>query len=275
MSRYREISCPLATATAPVDEALAAIGFNGFAIVDASDGARLTCWLPETMDPAPVCRVLRASGLDPGQGRWRDEEELCPPPSAPVAVSPGIWACPAVATEAPDTTLTRIRLPRAPAFGDGRHPTTRMAAELLEQLPLAGWRVLDCGCGTGLLGLAAHARGAVAVDFIDIDPGAVASCHEACALNGYPEARVRCGDLLAPADGVYDLVIANLYAELVEQLLVDPALDRLLPAGWLLISGLSAAKTPAVCGRLASDGWDIRDRRDEDWWHALLARRKA
>ncbi len=60
-------------------------------------------------------------------------------------------------------------------------------------------------------------------------------------------------------------MIANLHAELVEQLLRDPALEHLLPDGHLLISGLSAAKVGAIGELLADGGWIIEDRRDEEW----------
>jgi ribosomal protein L11 methyltransferase len=163
-----------------------------------------------------------------------------------------------------------LHIPPSPAFGDGHHPSTRMAAELLLAIDVAGRRVLDLGCGTGVLGLIAHRRGAAAVAFSDIDEGSVRTTRETCALNGYPQAEVIASDLLAdvPAAPVA-VVVANLYADLLLLVAEDAKLQRILPRGTLIVSGVAEVKRPLVEAAFTGLGFTLRDERREAWWCGL------
>ena len=107
---------------------------------------------------------------------------------APVEITPSFWIVPSW-HEAPPQAARVIRLDPGLAFGTGTHPTTRMClrwiAERAAASPAPGWpRVLDYGCGSGILAIGAALHGASAVDAVDIDPAAVESTNQNASANG-------------------------------------------------------------------------------------------
>jgi ribosomal protein L11 methyltransferase len=135
------------------------------------------------------------------------------------------------------------------AFGTGAHPTTRLCLELLlEQEPTS---VLDVGCGSGVLSIAAAALGFAPVAAIDVDPAAVEETERNAAVNGV-RVDVRRGDALAGPLQSAGLTIANVSLEAVSALL--PSGERLVTSGYL------ERDAPRVAGwtrvrRLVRDGW--------------------
>ncbi|HUT76984.1 MAG TPA: 50S ribosomal protein L11 methyltransferase, partial [Polyangia bacterium] len=152
------------------------------------------------------------------------------------------------------------------AFGTGGHPTTRLILSMLERRACGTGladRVLDVGCGSGVLAIAAAVLGAVSAYGIDIDPQAIAAADENILANRVAD-RVRCGSrTLTDLGGTWPLVLANI--ELSVFALLAPAIAaRVAPAGELLVSGLLADQAEAclalfpdfaVVERLALDGW--------------------
>ncbi len=197
-------------------------------------------------------------------------------PGAAVEIAPGVWIDPTGHSRLP-RGATRLVVPPSPAFGDGRHPTTRLSAQLLLGEALDGARVLDLGCGTGALGLLARARGARRVDFADLDPHAVRTCRAVCRANGYAGALVRRGDLLdALLNGSsYDLLVGNLYADLVLRLCADPRLPQVAAGGRLILSGIAAKREREVRSALRRAGFRVAERIEEAWWIGLRCSRAA
>lgn len=132
-----------------------------------------------------------------------------------------------------------IILGRQGAFGSGEHETTQCCLEELAKLPsLDGAEALDLGCGTGILAIAAARLGACRVVALDIDPRAAASCAANVRLNGVvPQVVTVCGELNCLGPQQFDLVMANIYADVHEQLATDLA-ARTRPGGHLLLSGI-------------------------------------
>jgi len=181
-----------------------------------------------------------------------------------------------------------IRLDPGPAFGTGSHPTTRLCLEGMETLaaarvpsgapadaPLAGLRVADLGCGSGLLGLAALALGAEVVCAVDTDPLAIRATHDNTALNGFTGLTVALGsaDALEELQGgtPADLLLCNILAPVIAEL--SPSFRRLLaPAGQGLLSGLLLSQADALIRALEGQGWEASVIASRDPWALLRLR---
>ena len=132
-------------------------------------------------------------------------------------------------------SLINIGIEAKQAFGTGTHETTRMMIGAMLQLSLKGKRVLDCGCGTGILGIAALKLGAEAVVGFDIDEWSVKNTQHNAAINEVDNIEVFHGDahVLSHVSGVFDVVLANINRNI---LLNDmPAYLEIMNAGSLLI----------------------------------------
>ena len=181
----------------------------------------------------------------------------------PVAITTDFWIVPSW-HEPPAAARRVIRLDPGLAFGSGTHPTTRLCLRWIARRaaqPHAPWtRVLDYGCGSGILAIAAGLFGAVAIDAVDIDPSAVESARANAQANGValnptlPEA----------AQGEYALVLANILATPLK-LLAPLLCAHLQPGGDLVLAGildrqakeLEAAYAPWCRLEVvdADDGW--------------------
>jgi ribosomal protein L11 methyltransferase len=125
------------------------------------------------------------------------------------------------------------------AFGSGEHVTTASCLEILETLDcVKGARVLDLGSGTGILAIAAIKLGATSALCVDIEPAAVASAEKNCRLNGIgAEIEHRTGTLDAVSEEGFDLVLANIYGDILIAL-ADQLAPKAKPGGQLLLSGI-------------------------------------
>ena len=163
------------------------------------------------------------------------------------------------------------------AFGTGLHPTTRLCLAALEGLAerglVTGARVLDVGCGSGILAIAAAKLGASSVLGIDTDPIAVEATHanaDRNELGGRVAAR---GGSLPSGDDRWDLILANLIASVLIEL--APALaTELRPGGALLASGIFVDRAGEVRAAFAAAGLETTARHDEGDWVALEATRR-
>ena len=168
------------------------------------------------------------------------------------------------------------------AFGTGLHPTTRLCLAALETLADEGLlgrsaipgappaRILDVGCGSGILAIAAGKLGAGKLLGVDTDPIAVEATAANAALNGLTRRiRVRKGSV-PTGDGPFDLVLANLIASLLVQLAV-PLSNELAPGGTILASGIFRDREGDVRAAFEGSGLAIRRRWAEEDWVALEA----
>ncbi len=158
------------------------------------------------------------------------------------------------------------------AFGAGTHPSTRLLAEWLAEHISGGERVLDVGCGSGVLALVAARLGAAEVVGIDIEPAAIAVAEANAQRNGLDAVASFgvvpvCGAEL----GRYDVVVANITAGVLMPLAGDIA-ERVAAGGWLAISGISAAQTSAVAAAYLRHGIELADPVRLDDWVSLSGR---
>jgi ribosomal protein L11 methyltransferase len=152
----------------------------------------------------------------------------------PMAIGNRLVITPTWHAETPiAVTAKRLVLDPGLAFGTGSHPTTRMCLQWLEREVRGGERVIDYGCGSGILAIAAALLGAGEVLATDIDPQAMASARDNARANGVP---VQVVELAHPL-GQADIVLANILANPLRVL--APALTALLrPGGHLVLAGL-------------------------------------
>lgn len=175
----------------------------------------------------------------------------------PVRVGP-LWIGPS--WEAPPEGATAIVLDPGRAFGTGAHPTTRLCLELLLDLEPSG--LVDVGCGSGVLALAAARLGFHPVVALDEDEAAVEVTRANAAANGV-DVEVRCADALADPLPRVGTAVANIAREPVERV------AKRFEGRLLVCSGYLTAERPAPAG------WQALDRREAEGWAADLLERSA
>lgn len=123
------------------------------------------------------------------------------------------------------------------AFGTGHHETTWQCIAALEHLPVQSQKILDFGCGTGILAILASKLGAAQLEAVDIEEESYRNTIENCAVNGVTNVTTRCGTLDAVEGQGFDGILANINRHVILESLPRLA-DLLQPNGWLLISGI-------------------------------------
>ncbi len=159
------------------------------------------------------------------------------------------------------------------AFGTGTHETTRLCMELLEKYVQPGMDVLDVGCGSGILSVAALLLGAEKAVGVDIDELAVKTADENAAINHVAERFTGiCGNLTDKVTGKYDIVVANIVADVIIMLTKDVE-QFMKPDTVYLMSGIIDTREQDVLAAVEQH-FEIIDRKEEKGWVALSAKRK-
>jgi ribosomal protein L11 methyltransferase len=187
---------------------------------------------------------------------------------APVEITPTFWIVPSW-HEAPAAARQVIRLDPGLAFGTGTHPTTRMCLRWIAHHARAWPRVLDYGCGSGILAIAAGLHGAQSIDAVDIDTAAVEATRTNATANG-----VALGTATPErAQGRYALVLANILARPLS-LLAPVLCAHVAAGGHLVLAGILERQTEELCNAYAP--WlalEVRDR--EDGWVLMVGHAPA
>ena len=157
------------------------------------------------------------------------------------------------------------------AFGTGTHETTSLCLRLMEDYMQDGDKVLDVGCGSGILAIAGALLGSPEVLGVEIDPVAVEIAQENLKLNHVTDvARAQYGDLTRGIDFKAEIVVANLMADLVMMLSADVA-KHILPGGKYISSGILVEKRDQVADVIRGCGFDIVEIREDCMWCAIVA----
>jgi ribosomal protein L11 methyltransferase len=170
------------------------------------------------------------------------------------------------ATHSADAVV--VRLDPGLAFGTGSHPSTALCLRWLEGLDLSGLRVLDYGCGSGILAIAALALGAKSAIAFDSDPQAITATRENARKNGLLEDSLFVTQELAEAMGTFDIVVANILAEPLIQNSGNIC-DKVAPGGSLALSGILAEQADRVIEafhqRIGLESPEIDETTDQTW----------
>ena len=181
--------------------------------------------------------------------------------------------------DAPADGRLPLRLDPGLIFGTGSHATTRLCLQALEQHIHGGEKVLDLGCGSGILSIAALLLGAKDAFACDIDDKCVGVAYENAELNGVGKEHytVRAGDVLSDKrlqkefGGDYDVIVANIVADVI--IALAPQVGKLLKKGGVfLCSGIIDDRADEVREKLVEAGWTIEETRSSEGWFSYLCR---
>jgi ribosomal protein L11 methyltransferase len=255
------------------DREIAKYGEPGAAAADLWPVCRLSALFAEDTDAAnALARASAGMGaavpahtvhaIDDDDWVRRTQQQF-----QPICVAPGLWIVPSWCDPV-EAEAINLRLDPGLAFGTGSHPTTRMCLSWLARHLAAGETVLDYGCGSGILGIAAAKLGAAVVDGIDVDVQAISASRDNARLNNIA-ARF---DLPGAFDaGKYDVVVANILANPL-QLLAPLLAAHVKAGGHIVLSGVlepqAAAVSVAYARWFTIDVWN-----SEEGWVALAGRR--
>ena len=276
---------------APYEDALFELGAVSVTLQDAADDPVLEPGPGETpLWPTVIVKALFESTTDPAALERALAEALPggPPPRfetladqawervwlknfRPMRFGRRLWVCPGGLT-AGDADAIRIELDPGLAFGTGTHPTTALCLEWLDSQDLAGCSVVDYGCGSGILAIAAAKLGAVHVRAVDLDPQALIATRDNAVRNGVAGRLTITGDpALVPRSA--DVLLANILAgPLVE--LAPRFATALGSGGRLALSGLLPEQADAVTA--AYRPWfHIESNMTRDGWVLLSGTRQA
>ena len=244
--------------------------------------SRIKCYLTDDEDGLAVLRQIRAAYGDvqtafvedsDWENNWREYYK-------PIEVGEKLVVVPEW-EETPDDGRLPLRLDPGLIFGTGSHATTRMCLAGLEPYCGEGVRVLDLGCGSGILGIGALILGCERCLGVDIDPKAPDVVMSNAALNGIGPNRMTAwaGDILGDASlrqrigGGWQLVLANIVADVIIPL--SAIVEQFMaPGGVFICSGIIENRWPETAAALAENGFEILNHRSEEEWHCFVCRRK-
>ena len=226
-------------------------------------GAKEAATLLRAQDFFDDCRLLGIQAVAD-----QDWVRLTQSQFAPVEVTPDFWIVPTW-HEPPAQARQIIRLDPGLAFGTGTHPTTRMCLRWIARNPVQGQRVLDYGCGSGILAIGAAKYGATRIDAVDIDEAAVTST----VLNAEANHVTLVAGLPDKAQGVYQTVLANILATPLK-VLAPLLCSHVEAGGCLVLAGILERQADEL--KAAYAPWvqlDVAD--SEDGWILMTAQKSA
>jgi ribosomal protein L11 methyltransferase len=261
---------------------LAEAGFPSSEIREPRAGAaEIVVYLDADSTAAAAARAAEIAALLPGIDPADVEVRASVPETvwtenwrshfAPVAIGRRLRIVPPWESAEDPERVTLVINPGG-AFGTGRHETTALCLEAIEEHVFPGARVADIGCGSGVLAIAAAKLGAAHVVASDIDPAAVEATRENAEANGVA-AKITASESAAPPNGqVFDVVVANIYSDTLVAL-ADPMAACLGSAATMVLSGIEASRSAEVESAYLARGLLRKDIRTRGEWAALVFRR--
>jgi ribosomal protein L11 methyltransferase len=226
--------------------------------------AEAAAWLAERLSAAGVPHTIETQTC-----RSEDWENNWKAYFHPIPVGERLLIQPAWEPPADPQGRAVLLLEPGLAFGSGSHATTRLCMEALERAVTPGCAVLDVGCGSGILTIAARLLGAGRALGVDIDPMAVETARENAARNGLP-CEFAQGDLASGVEGQFDVIVSNIVADAIISL-SGQVKKHLKPGGVWISSGIIDARAGDVLEALGANGFQLVARNEEEGWVCLTA----
>ena len=303
LADWIEVTVPAHGDPETVCDTLTGMGFEGFVIEDERDfqgflenntqywdfvdeglaksmagASRVKLWLPDSDESRARIAQLYEKGLQPAtrpvadadwENNWRDYYK-------PVEAGEKLVIVPQ--WQDYDGDRTPVKLDPGLLFGTGDHPTTKMCLAAVERYVRPGGRVLDLGCGSGILGIAAAVLGAKEIVAADVDEKAPDIVRDNARLNGVEDAfAVYVGDVIASGTlraklgAGYGLVLANIVADVIIPL--APYVPAFLaPDGAFVCSGVIEGREDEVKAALRGAGMDIREEVHSEEWYCFVCK---
>ena len=216
--------------------------------------------------------------LSPGQVAFREVEDAdwtraWMDQYRPMRFGRRLWIYPSTVEPPEDPEAVVVRLDPGLAFGTGTHATTALCLEWLDGLELAGSSVLDVGCGSGVLAIAALKLGARVAHGVDLDPQALLASRANAESNGVDDRLSLAESLDGVSEDPYGFVVANILAGALDELAPEIC-AALAPGGGLALSGILESQTAEVVSRY--EPWcDQLQASARDGWVLVPGRRRA
>ena len=174
-----------------------------------------------------------------------------------------------------DTDRVVLNIEPGLAFGSGTHQTTRLCLETLENYITDGCEVLDVGCGSGILSVASLLLGADSAIGVDIDKLAVKTAKDNGTLNNYsePELTFKEGNLTDKIDGKFDVVVANIVADIIIKLSSDIQ-KYMKPDGYFITSGIIDMREDEILNAFNENNFEVIDRHEDGGWLCFVCKIK-
>lgn len=180
--------------------------------------------------------------------------------------------------DSPDVERIPLRIEPGMAFGTGTHPTTQLCLEMLDDfIPIDD--VLDIGCGSGILSIAAILSGAKRAFGVDVEAPAIPAGYKNAELNGVADqVKFALGSVDTVKAGVFEvdqapLVLANILAPILQRLLDAGMGDLITPGGTLILSGILEEQVPEMIQKVQEHGLKVVDQKNIEDWVALAVKK--
>ncbi len=183
--------------------------------------------------------------------------------------------------DAADNSRVILEIDPASSFGSGQHYTTKLCLEYLDELDLKNKKILDLGCGSGILSIAAMLLGAESAVAVDIEENAMKTASENATINHIPAEKytAMCGNVISDPELVekigsgYDIITANIVADILIAM-KELFYKFLNPDGTLIISGIISERKDEVTDAVEAAGFRICDVREQNDWAAVMLIKK-
>lgn len=240
-------------------------GEYNYYTINSSEGSFLAVVSPYPDELDKVKVMLVEAGLSfVGYRETKQEDWFKNIITEPFEMIEGVWIDPLDHRINEEDGKIVLKIPQGLAFGTGLHQTTKMSSMYLRKYLRRGMDVLDLGCGSGILGILAKKLGANRVVAVDNDPLAVEVAQENAIRNNV-NIEVKWSDLFSNVDGKFDIIVSNIIAEILVEMLKSVR-NYLKDDGVLILSGIIVQKAD-----LFSD-YNVIEKMVMDEWNALVIR---